>query len=112
MKYLRSTTFGFKDIVIRKSEFVAKTQFLCFELWIILKNMKVGFCLENATMFQIQDMFGNGKPDIVLKTVKRFNIIRSLIIILIFKSLKLGIVYLVMFKKMLVSFYYRLLLWI
>ena len=26
----------------------------------------------NATMFQIQDMFKNGKPDIVLKTVKRF----------------------------------------
>ena len=24
------------------------------------------------TMFQIQDMFKNGKPDIVLKTVKRF----------------------------------------
>ena len=28
LKYLRSTTFGSKDIVIRKSEFVAKTQFL------------------------------------------------------------------------------------
>ena len=27
-KYLRSPTFGSKDIVIRKSEFVAKTQFL------------------------------------------------------------------------------------
>jgi len=26
------------------------------------------FCLENATMFQIKDMFENGKPDIVLKT--------------------------------------------
>ena len=34
LKYLGSTTFGFKDIVIRKSEFVAKTQFL-------------NFCLEN-----------------------------------------------------------------
>ena len=29
LKYLRSTTFGSKDIVIRNSEFVAKTQFLC-----------------------------------------------------------------------------------
>jgi len=29
LKYLRSATFGFKDIVIRKSEFVAMTQFLC-----------------------------------------------------------------------------------
>jgi len=28
LKYLRSATFGSKDIVIRKSEFVAKTQFL------------------------------------------------------------------------------------
>ena len=33
-----------------------------------------GFCLENATMFQIQEMFQNGKPAIVLNTVKRFNI--------------------------------------
>jgi len=62
-----------------------------------------GFCLENSTMFQIQDMFQNGKPDIVLKTVKKFNIKRTLIIILILlKSLKLGIVVLVMFNKMLV----------
>ena len=35
---------------------------LNFELWIILKNE---FCLENATMFQIQDMFENWKPNIV-----------------------------------------------
>ena len=28
LKYLRSATFGSKDIMIRKSEFVAKTQFL------------------------------------------------------------------------------------
>ena len=36
---------------------------------LILKNGKVGFS-ENATMIQIQDMFENGKPDIVLKNVK------------------------------------------
>ena len=30
LKYLRSTTFGSKDIVIRKSEFVARTKFLNF----------------------------------------------------------------------------------
>ena len=29
LKYQRSTTFGCKDIEIRKSEFVVKTQFLC-----------------------------------------------------------------------------------
>ena len=37
LKYLRSTTFGSKDIVIRKSEFVAKTQFLFlkkFNYWL------------------------------------------------------------------------------
>ena len=41
MKYLRSTTFGSKDIVIRKSEFVAKTQFLsrCLEA---LEKLKAG----------------------------------------------------------------------
>ena len=35
LKYLRSTTLGSKDIVIRKSEFVAKTQFLykSLEVW-------------------------------------------------------------------------------
>ena len=62
-----------------------------------------GFCLENETVFQIQDMSENGKPDIVLKTVKAFNIKRSPFIILIPEnSLKLGIVVLVMLNKMLV----------
>ena len=48
-------------------------------------------------------MFENEKPDIVLKTAKCFNIKRILINILVFKkSLKLGIVVLVMFNKMFV----------
>ena len=36
LKYLRSTTLGCKDIGIRQSEFVAKTQFLClyWSIWI------------------------------------------------------------------------------
>ena len=60
-----------------------------------------GFCLENATMFQIQDMFENGKPKIVLKMVKSLNIKITPTIILILKnSLKLGIVALVKFDKM------------
>ena len=63
-----------------------------------------GFCLEKATMFQIQDIFENGKPEIFLKTVKRFNIKRTHIINLIpKKSLKLRIVVLFMFNKMLVT---------
>ena len=41
-------------------------------------------------MFQIQDMFENGKPNIVLKTVKEFNIKRTPIIILITEKLKIG----------------------
>ena len=54
-------------------------------------------------VFQIQEMFENGKPDIVMKTFKKFNIKRTRIIILILKkSLKLRIAVLVMFNKMLV----------
>ena len=60
-----------------------------------------GFCLENATIFQIQDIFENGKPKIVLKMVKSLNIKITPTIILILKnSLKLGIVALVKFDKM------------
>ena len=55
-------------------------------------------------MFQIKDMIENGKPDILLKTVKRCIKKRTPIIILIKKkSLKLGFVVLVMFNKMLVK---------
>ena len=56
-----------------------------------------GVCLENATLIQIQDMFENGKPDIVLKTVKGFNIKRTHYIILISEnSFKMRIVAIVM----------------
>ena len=62
-----------------------------------------GFCLEKATMIQIQDMFEDGKPDIVMKTVKGFNIKRTPFIILISEnSFKLGIVVLVMLNKIMV----------
>ena len=53
-------------------------------------------------MFQIQYMFENGKPDIVLKTVNRFNVKRTPICFDLKSSLKLGIVVLVIFNKMLV----------
>ena len=54
-------------------------------------------------MIQIQDMFKKGKPDIVLKTVNRFNIKTTPCKILLSEnSLKLGIVVLVMLNKMLV----------
>ena len=56
-----------------------------------------GVCPEKAKMIKIQDMFENGKPDIVLKTVKGFNIERTPFIILIPEnSFKLEIVVLVM----------------
>ena len=54
------------------------------------QKQESGFCLENATMFQIQDMFENGKPVIVLKTAKRFNIKRTPLIIFILKKFKIG----------------------
>ena len=53
MKYIRSVTFGSKDLVIRKSEFVTKTQFLNLEslvvnLWtgqqdLIFLNLEIEF---------------------------------------------------------------------
>ena len=57
-------------------------------------------------------MLENEKPDIVLKTAKRFNIkiTPNFIISIPEKSLKLEIVFLVMLNIMLISFYYRLLL--
>ena len=75
------------------------------------QKQESGFCLENATMIQLQDMFENGKSDIVLKTVKSFNINRTPFIILIPKNiLKLGFVVLFMLNKMLVIVFFRLLL--
>ena len=50
LKYLRSATFGSKDIVIRKSEFVAKTQFLCLQSdWFLAKNSNfvIPICLQS-----------------------------------------------------------------
>ena len=61
--------------------FVSYKSEFCLELH--TQKRESGFCLENATMFQIQDMFENVKPNIVLKTVKRFNINNLPIIILI-----------------------------
>ena len=53
-------------------------------------------------MIQIQDMFENGKPDIVLKTVQGFNIkITPFINSIPENSFKLGIIVLVMLNKML-----------
>jgi len=71
--------------------------------WGLYSKRESGFCLENGTMIQIKDMFENGKPDIVMKTIKGFNIKRTPFIILFPEiSLKLGIVILGMLNKMLV----------
>ena len=68
----------------------------------LYSNRESGGFLENATMIQIQEMFENGKPDIVLKTFKSFNIKTNPFIILISeKSFKLWIYVLVMLSKML-----------
>ena len=52
LKYLRSTTLGYKDIEIRKSEIVAKTQFLyCkYNIWSGCKyNLFRNYCSSNNT---------------------------------------------------------------
>ena len=57
-------------------------------------------------MFQIQDMSENGKPDIVLKTVKRYNYKKNSYYNFDFKkSLKLGIFVLVMLNTILIIVY-------
>ena len=53
-----------------------------------IQKRERGFCLKSVTMNQI-GIFENGKPAIVLKTVKRFNIKRTPIIILILKKFKI-----------------------
>jgi len=68
-----------------------------FVLRILLKNGKWVLSRKRDNKIQIQDMFGNGKPDIV------FYIKRTPFIILISEiSFKLGNVVLIMFNKMLV----------
>ena len=47
LKYLRYATFGSKDLVIRKSEFVAKTQFFCGNR---LKNLHIIIQLKTKYM--------------------------------------------------------------
>ena len=131
LKYLRSMTLFSKDNGIisyfsyifstTKHEILLRSldppnQSRLFNLLSVMKVMKVSFVLndglysnresggflENATMIQIQEMFENGKPDIVLKTFKSFNIKTNPFIILISeKSFKLWIYVLVMLSKML-----------
>ena len=43
LKYLRSTTLGYKDIEIKKSEFVAKTQ-LIWKIWSFNRKLLFIFC--------------------------------------------------------------------
>ena len=45
--------------------------------WDVDLTINAENCLFKKTMISIQDMFENGKPDIVLKTVKGFNIKNS-----------------------------------
>ena len=76
----------------RQAKFIYRSYENEFCFGLLIKR-ESGFCLENVTMIQIQDMFKKGKPDIVLKTVNRFNIKRTPCIVLLSEnSLKLGIV--------------------
>ena len=57
--------FTFSDLFCKLYE----SEFCSARIVDYTQKRESGFCLENATMFQIQDMFENGKPDIVLKKV-------------------------------------------
>ena len=70
MKYLRSTTLGYKDIEIRKSEFVAKTQLL-FDKSII------GFMIDKQTNTEIL-LHCKYTYNISLKYVKVFELLFGL----------------------------------
>ena len=54
LKYLRSTTISCKDIGIRKSEFVAKTQFLsAFSIHLVfLVRENTKYCTINQSLFK------------------------------------------------------------
>ena len=58
MSRFRNIFHGFETIT--GIYFLSYEVRFCYEKRIILKNGKV-VCLENATMFQIQDMSENGK---------------------------------------------------
>ena len=59
--------------------------------------------IRDNAMIQIQDMYENGKPDTVFKTVKSFNLkITPFIILTLDNSLEFEIVVLVILNKMLV----------
>ena len=59
------TYLGFETI----TRFQINVNFQAFTHLRNFHNLNL-FCLENAKMIKIQDMFENGKPDIVLKKVK------------------------------------------
>jgi len=71
LKYLRYATFGCKVIVIRKSEFVAKTQFLSFLSNLMYNDKLYDFRNENfpnlrfkLTTFRIYNFLNNIFPNI------------------------------------------------
>ena len=57
LKYLRSTALGYKDIEIRKSEFVAKTQLLCL-------NTPVFFDIDGFSNGTVVETLKMGFPDL------------------------------------------------
>jgi len=59
LKYQRSTTFGCKDIIVRESEFVAKTQFLCLKKTI---GKKHGLALPRQNVTPGKMLLGKKLP--------------------------------------------------
>ena len=66
---LGANTFYFKLKFVRENSIFQVLPYVDRFSWIVDYTQKrgSGVCLGNVTVFQIEDMFKNGKPDIVLK---------------------------------------------
>ena len=96
LKYLRSATFGCKDIVIRKSEFVAKTQFLCFQIVVVDLCLKLtcpqGWFEMRTPSFQtllssIETMWQNIQVYTTWKICIHYHAVQTRFLVLVFFSI-------------------------
>ena len=74
MTFVRSKNISLSlslSIIFTLSDLICKLwKWILFWIEDYTQKQESGVCLKNATMIQVQVMFENGKPDIVLKTVK------------------------------------------
>ena len=85
MKYLRPTTLGYKDIKIRKSEFVAKTQLLYLfnlSLTVSLTNFKLCGSKFNSNIIARTHKFEKKNPITFNLMLDFFSLYQALTVIL------------------------------